>query len=257
MGLKENWWRFNYHVMRLGFVTVAKNALKLSARVEGDIPNVRPLLLAPVHRSSADVYALAHVSREFISFISTDSFGHNRPINFLQKHATKATGAVIWNESGITNPRRRAVALANDIEDRLDRRLIVAVFTQGEYQQDSVESIEEGLIGLLHRYEKRNLAQKGHELRIPIVPVGIEYDRSGHGFVQSRIFHWLSKHVPFTPNWTIPGFGTRVTVRFGSTHYFEDLSPRDLTEKIMREAASLSGIPYEADIAKPQLPKSD
>lgn len=256
MGLKENWWRLNYHLVRLGFVPVAKRMFMLNVRVEGEIPNVRPLLLAPVHRSSADVYALAHVSHEFVSFVSTDSFGHNRPINFLQKHATKATGAVIWNESGIANPRKRAVALANDIEDRLDRRLIVAVFTQGEYQQDSVTSIEEGLVGLLQRYEKRHLAQKGHELRIPIVPVGIEYDRGGRGYERSTMFHWLFKYVPFTPNWTIPGFRTRVTVRFGSTHYFENLSARVLTEKIMEEAANLSGIPYEAG-ANNQFPKSD
>jgi hypothetical protein len=247
MGLKENWWRFNYHLMRLGFIPVAKRALMLNARVEGEIPNIRPIFLAPVHRTSADVYAIAHVSGEFVSFVSTDSFGHNVPINFLQKHATAAMGTIIWHESGITNVRRRALALAGDVDDRLDRRLIVAAFTQGEYQYDAVDSTEDGLIGLLRRYEKRYEKKHGQELRSPIVPVGIEYDRKGRGLQESRVYNWFSKWIPFTPNWTIPGFRTKVVVRFGATHYFDGRTPQELTEVVMREAAELSKIPYEVD----------
>ncbi len=203
-------------------------------------------MLAPVHRTSADVFALAEASEELISFVSTDSFGHNGVINFVQRKMTAAIGTVIWHESGIDNPRKRAVVLAKDVEDRLDRRLITAAFTQGEYQYDSVESIEEGLIGLLKRYETRHLKQKGHELRIPIVPVGIEYNRKGKGLEQSAVGKWVSKWIPFTPNWTIPAFRTRITVRFGTAHYFEGQTARELAVEVMREAAELSGIPYEA-----------
>jgi 1-acyl-sn-glycerol-3-phosphate acyltransferase len=247
LGVKENWWRFNYHAIRLGFIPVTKRALLLSSRVEGEIPNIRPIMLAPVHRTSADVFALSHVTREFISFVSTDSFGHNGVINFIQKKVTAAMGTVIWQEGGIGNPRKRAVALAKDVEDRLDRRLITAVFTQGEYQYSSVKSVEDGLLGLLKRYEVRHLKQKGHELRIPIVPVGIEYDRRGKGLEQSAVGKWISKWIPFTPNWTIPAVRTKITVRFGTPHYFEGQSSRALTEVVMREAAALSNIPYEVD----------
>ena len=247
MGVKENWWRFNYHVIRLGFIPVTKRALLLSSRVEGDIPKTRPILLAPVHRTSADVFALAHVSGELISFVSTDSFGHNGVINFIQKNATAAMGTVIWHEEGIHNPRKRAIVLAKDVEDRLDRRLITAAFTQGEYQYDSVKSIEEGLIGLLKRYETRHLKQKGHELKIPVVPVGIEYDRKGKGLEQSAVGKWITRWIPFTPNWTIPALRTKIIVRFGTPQYFENQTPRELTESVMKEAARLSNIPYEVD----------
>ena len=247
MGVKENWWRFNYHVIRLGFIPVTKRALLLSSRVEGEIPNIRPILLAPVHRTSADVFALAHVSGELISFVSTDSFGHNGVINFIQKNATAAMGTVIWHEEGIHNPRKRAIVLAKDVEDRLDRRLITAAFTQGEYQYDSVTSIEEGLIGLLKRYETRHLKQKGHELKIPVVPVGIEYDRKGKGLEQSAVGKWITRWIPFTPNWTIPALRTKIIVRFGTPQYFENQTPRELTESVMKEAARLSNIPYEVD----------
>ena len=247
MGVKENWWRFNYHVIRLGFIPVTKSALLLSSRVEGEIPNIRPILLAPVHRTSADVFALAHVSGELISFVSTDSFGHNGVINFIQKNATAAMGTVIWHEEGIHNPRKRAIVLAKDVEDRLDRRLITAAFTQGEYQYDSVKSIEEGLIGLLKRYETRHLKQKGHELKIPVVPVGIEYDRKGKGLEQSAVGKWITRWIPFTPNWTIPALRTKIIVRFGTPQYFENQTPRELTESVMKEAARLSNIPYEVD----------
>jgi hypothetical protein len=246
LGLKENWWRFNYHAVRLGFIPVAKHALLLRSNTEGEIPNIRPIMLAPVHRTSADVFALSEAAKEFVSFVSTDSFGHNGVINFVQKKITTAIGTVIWHESGIDNPRKRAVVLAKDVEDRLDRRLITAAFTQGEYQYDSVESIEEGLIGLLKRYESRHLKQKGHELRIPIVPVGIEYNRTGKGLEQSAVGKWLSKWIPFTPNWTIPALRTRITVRFGTAHYFEGQSARELAEEVMKEAAALSGIEFEA-----------
>ena len=247
MGVKENWWRFNYHVIRLGFIPVTKRALLLSSRVEGEIPNIRPILLAPVHRISADVFALAHVSGELISFVSTDSFGHNGVINFIQKNATAAMGTVIWHEEGIHNPRKRAIVIAKDVEDRLDRRLITAAFTQGEYQYDSVTSIEEGLIGLLKRYETRHLKQKGHELKIPVVPVGIEYDRKGKGLEQSAVGKWITRWIPFTPNWTIPALRTKIIVRFGTPQYFENQTPRELTESVMKEAARLSNIPYEVD----------
>jgi hypothetical protein len=246
LGLKENWWRFNYHTLRLGFIPVAKRALLLRSSSEGEIPNIRPIMLAPVHRTSADVFAIAEASKEFVSFVSTDSFGHNKLINFVQKTWTTAIGTVIWHEAGIDNPRKRAVELAKDVEDRLDRRLITAAFTQGEYQFDTVESIEEGLIGLLKRYETRHLKQKGHELRIPIVPVGIEYNRGGRGLQQSTVGRWIEKWIPFTPNWTIPALRTRITVRYGKAHYFEGQTPRDLAEEVMKEAAELSRIPYEA-----------
>jgi len=245
LGLKENWWRFNYHAIRLCFIPVAKRALLLRSKAEGEIPNIRPIMLAPVHRTSADVFALAEASKEFVSFVSTDSFGHNGVINFVQEKMTAAIGTVIWHEAGIGNPRKRAVVLAKDVDDRLDRRLITAAFTQGEYQYDSVESIEEGLIGLLKRYESRHLKQKGHELRIPIVPVGIEYNRSGKGLEQSAVGKWLLKWIPFTPNWTIPALRTRITVRFGTAHYFEGQSARELAEEVMKEAAALSGIEFE------------
>ncbi len=204
-------------------------------------------MLAPVHRTSADVFALAHVSGELISFVSTDSFGHNGVINFIQKNATAAVGTVIWHEEGIHNPRKRAIVLAKDVEDRLDRRLITAAFTQGEYQYDSVKSIEEGLIGLLKRYETRHLKQKGHELKIPVVPVGIEYDRKGKGLEQSAVGKWITRWIPFTPNWTIPALRTKIIVRFGTPQYFENQTPRELTESVMKEAARLSNIPYEVD----------
>jgi hypothetical protein len=90
------------------------------------------------------------------------------------------------------------------------------------------------------------LKQKGHELKIPIVPVGIEYNRTGRGLEQSAVGRWVEKWIPFTPNWTIPAFRTRITVRYGSPYYFEGQSVRELAEEVMKEAAELSGIPYEA-----------
>ncbi len=107
------------------------------------------------------------------------------------------------------------------------------------------KSIKDGLVGLLERYEVRHLKQKGHELRIPIVPVGIEYDRKGKGLEQSAVGKWISKWIPFAPNWTIPAVRTKIIVRFGTPHYFEGQSPREMTEIVMKEAAILSNIPYE------------
>lgn len=244
MGIKENWWRFNYHTVRLAAIPTAKQMMRISLRSEGEIPNIRPVFLAPVHRTSVDIYAMARVTGEFISFVSTDSFGHSRIINYVQRHSTKALGSVIWQKNGIVNARHRAVALAHDVEDRLDRRLIVAAFTQGEFQPHSVESVEEGLIGLLRRYEIRHEKEKGHELRIPIVPVGIEYEKNRNGFEQSGAMRWMSRHVGQFPNWTVPAIGSKVVVRFGQPHYFDGRSACQLTDIVMREAASLSDIPY-------------
>lgn len=249
MGTKENWWRLNYHVLRLVTVPVFKRALRITVKSEGEIPNVRPVLLAPIHRTSIDTYAISYVVKEFISYVSTDNYGHAGGVNFLQEQATKAMGSVIWHRTGMDNPRQRAVALARDVEDRLERRLIVAAFTQGEYQPFSVKSVEEGLIGLLRRYELRDQKRKGHELRIPITAVGIEYAHRDDGeFRQSKFAQWLADHIPYFPTWIVPAMGSTVTVRFGETHYFDSLNSRELTEKIMREAATLSRIPYEADV---------
>ena len=103
------------------------------------------------------------------------------------------------------------------------------------------------MFGLLKRYEARHLKQKGHELKIPIVPVGIEYDRKGKGLEQSAVGKWIARWIPFTPNWTIPALRTKIIVRFGTPHYFENQTPRELTATVMKEAARLSNIPYEVD----------
>ena len=244
VGIKENWWRLNYHFIRLGAVPPARLAFRYKVRSEGEIPNTRPVFLAPVHRTSIDIYALAYLSREFISFVSTDSYGHSRVVNYLQRQSTKAMGSVIWQKTGIANVRNRAVALAHDVDDRLDRRLIVAAFTQGQYQPDSVESVEDGLIGLLRRYEVRHLKLKGHELRIPIVPVGIEYNANGNGLRLSKFSGWLESNLPKFPGWSVPAAKSEIVVRFGEPLYFDGRSPRELTETVMREAACLSNIPY-------------
>lgn len=246
MGIKENWWRLNYHAVRLVAIPVVKRAMRIKIRAEGELPITRPLLLAPVHRTSVDTYAITNVVDEFISYVSTDRFGHSGIVNYFQKQGTRAIGSVIWQSGGITNTRQRAVALAHDVEDRLDRRLIVAAFTQGEYQTMSVESIEDGLVGLLRRYEVRNQQDKRHDIRIPVVPVGIYYDRKGQGFGLSKTIKWLTEHVPFFPRWVVPSFGTEIVVRFGELQYFEDRSAREVTDIVMREAARLSGIPYHA-----------
>lgn len=244
MGVKENWWRFNYHLVRLTLIPVARRVLRSKVSYENEVPVTRPVFLAPLHRTSVDVYAIGYVTSEFISYVSTDDFGHNRVVNFFQECLTKAMGSVIWQETGTTNPRRRAVALARDVEDRLDRRLIVAAFTQGEYQPDSVDSVEDSLIGLLRRYEARHEREKGHVLRIPIVPVGIEYSKDGHGLERSKGFDWISRHCPFLPKWVVPSFGSHVTVRFGEPLYFDGRTAEEITEIVMREAARLGKVPY-------------
>lgn len=246
MGIKENWWRLNYHLLRLAAVPVAKRVLRLKINVENEIPITRPIFLAPLHRTSADMYVIANVAREFICYVSTDDFGHNRPVNFVQKQLTRSLGSVVWQERGTANTRRRAVTLARDVEDRLDRRLIVAAFTQGEYQPYAVESVEHSLIGLLRRYENRTLRDKGHDLRIPIVPVGIEYCHDGRGLELSGFVQWLSKRIPFFPNWTVPAVGSKITVRFGEPRYFEGRTPEEMTDLVMRDAARLGDVPYEA-----------
>lgn len=246
MGIKENWWRLNYHSVRLIGGPVFRKVWRIKVSSEGEIPNIRPVLLAPIHRTSIDTYAISYVVKEFISYVSTDNYGHASCVNYIQKLATKAMGSVIWQSSGMTNPRRRAVALARDVEDRLERRLIVAAFAQGEYQPSSVESVEDGLVGLLRRYEQRDQQMKGHDLRIPITPVGIEYRHGEEGLKLSKFAQWLVSHIPYFPDWIVPAIGSNIIVRFGETHYFDSLNSRDLTETIMREAAELSRIPYNA-----------
>jgi len=254
MSIKEIWWLFNYSVIRLVIVPLARRFLRLTAIVEGEIPNIRPVFLAPVHRTSIDTYTLSYLSREFICYVSTDSFGHSRIANYLQRLATIAMGSVIWQKQGIAKTRQRALALANDVEDRLDRRVIVAAFTQGEYQPDSVDAVEDSLVGLLRRYEVRHLKQRGHELRIPVVPVGIEYDLDGMGLVLSGFAKFLATYVPYFPHWTVPAMGTRITLRFGEPQYFDGRDASAVTDSVMRESARLSRIPYNAGEYASKLP---
>ena len=200
------------------------------------------------------MYVIANGIGEFISYVSTDAFGHSKFVNFVQRQATRSLGSVIWQESGIANTRQRAVVLAHDVEDKLDRRLIVAAFTQGEFQFDAVESVEEGLIGLLRRYEARHLRDKGHELKIPIVPIGIEYQYGKKGLALSRSFGWMIRHIPFFPNWAVPAFGSKIIVRFGEPHYFDGRGAKVLTHIVMREAAKLSNIPFSVESAPAASP---
>lgn len=254
MGVKENWWRLNYHGVRLVAIPVVKRLLRIKVLHEGDLPNIRPLFVAPVHRTSLDMYVVSSEIGEFISYVSTDAFGHSKFVNLVQRQATRSLGSIIWQESGIANARQRAVVLAKDVEDKLDRRLIVAAFTQGEFQYDAVNSVEEGLIGLLRRYEARHLRDKGHELKIPIVPVGIEYRHGKRGLVLSRSFGWMSRHVPFFPNWAIPAFGTQIIVRFGEPQYFDGRGAKVMTHIVMREAAKLSNIPFNVEVTTAPAP---
>ena len=253
MGVKENWWRLNYHAVRLVAVPIVKKLLRVEVIHEGELPNIRPLFLAPVHRTSVDMYVIANGVGEFISYVSTDAFGHNKFVNFMQRQATRSLGSVIWQESGIANTRQRAVALAHDVEDKLDRRLIVAAFTQGEFQYDSVDSVAEGLIGLLLRYEARHLRDKGHELKIPIVPIGIEYRHGKKGLALSRSCGWMIRHLPYFPNWAVPAFGSKIIVRFGDPHYFDGRGARVVTHIVMRDAAHLSNVPFNVE-ATPEHP---
>ena len=154
MRLKEKWWRFNYRLLRVVVVPVAKRILRVQTDVVGELPVTRPVFLAPVHRTSIDIYAVGVAAGEFVSFVSTDSFGHGRCVNWLQKQLTRSLGSVIWHQRGLVRARHRAVLLARDVDDRLNRSLNVAAFAQGEYQPYSVNTIEDGLLGLLARYER-------------------------------------------------------------------------------------------------------
>ena len=247
--MREKWWRFNYWLLKTVVVPVAKLILRIDTEVVGELPVTRPVFLAPVHRTSVDIYAVGYVTDEFISFVSTDSFGHNRYVNWIQKQLTRSLGSVIWQQRGQVNVRQRAVLLARDVDDRLDRRFVVAAFTQGEYQPHSVDTLEDGLLGLLSRYERRHRIQKGHDLHIPIVPVGITYDHNGQGLTFSRTFRWLADHVPLFPAWSIPTIKSKIVVTFGQPHYFDGRNSVQLTEVVMRSAAELSGMPYEVDSA--------
>lgn len=247
MNVRKRWWQLNYHALRLAVIKPSKVMLRMGLQVEGRIPDARPVMLAPVHRTSVDTFAISYAIGDMISYVSTDSFGHSRVANAVQKWLTTALGSIIWEQRGIPNSRMRAIALARAFEQRLDHRLIVAAFTQGKYQPHSVDSIEDGLIGLLRRYEVRLERQSGHGFKIPIVPVGIEYDYEGRGLEYARTADVLAKYIPYFPRWTSPALGSKITVRFGEPHYFGELSTEDLTRTVMREAARLSNIPFNVD----------
>ncbi len=244
MNARLRWWKFNYQILRLFGIVPSKFIFNYRIKGEGSIPEARPLMLVPVHRTSVDIYAISDVTSKMISYVSTDTFGHSRGINALQKFVTKTLGSVVWEETAIANSRMRAVALARDVELRLDQRLIVAAFTQGQYQPFSVDSIEDGLPGLLQRYESRYLKRHGEQLRIPIVPVGLEYDYHDRGLEFSKTGERLARFIPYFPRWTVPAFGSRITVRFGEPEYFDDRSPQEVTASVMRKAAELSNIPF-------------
>lgn len=241
---QQRWWQINYGVLRKGIVGPSRHILRYDARLEGTLPSVRPLMLVPVHRTSVDIYAISYFVNEFVSFISTDTFGHGRLANALQRHLTTALGSVVWKQSGITNRRARALALSRDVERRLDSKKIVAVFTQGKYEANSVDSYEDGILGLLRRYETRARKRVGTFLRIPIVPVGLEYDYCGKGLVQSRFADRLARFLPALPRWQVPALGSRITVRFGEAQYLGDQTTAELAASLMRDAAALSNIPY-------------
>ncbi len=245
--VRHRWWQMNYHALHFGVVKPFKHALGYDVRAEGVIPESRPLMLVPVHRTSIDIFAISEVLGEFVSYVSTDNFGHNRIANWAQKLMTSALGSIVWQKKGIANPRARALALARDVEHRLSRNQIVAAFTQGEYQPNSVDTIEDGLLGLLHRHETRHLRKTGQEIRVPIVPVGLEYDHHGNGMVFSNFGRNLANVVPFLPHWIVPALGSSVTVRFGEPQYFDGRTPSEVAQEVMREAAALSNIPYRVD----------
>lgn len=243
---RRHWWRTNYQVIRFGVVKPWNRILRFNMQSEGVIPDSRPILLVPVHRTSVDIFAISHVAREFVSYVSTDDFGHSRLANGFQKFMTSALGSIVWQHKGISNRRARALTLARDVEQRLDHRMIVAAFTQGEYQPHSVDSIEDGLVGLLKRYERRFYRDSGQELRIPIVPVGLDYDLNDSGLVFSNFGKRLADRLPLFPRWTVPACGSNITVRFGDPQYLDDRDPADVTESVMQQAAELSNIPYKA-----------
>ena len=212
--------------------------------VYGSLPDTRPLFLAPVHRTSVDIYAIADVTNEFVTYVSTDTYGHNRVANWAQKVLTKALGSVVWQESGLANRRARAVALTRDVDYRIDNGMIVGFFAQGEYQPDSVESIEPGLFGLLQRYSSRTALPLRFGNEVTVVPVGLSYDGGGKGLAQSRLADFLNKYVPLFPHWSVPARNTHVKVSFGAPRQFGGEDVGDFTARIMIEAARLSDIPY-------------
>jgi hypothetical protein len=197
-----------------------------------------------VHRTSVDIYVIADVTKQFVTYVSTDTYGHNRVVNWAQKVLTKALGSVVWQESGLANRRARAVALTRDVDYRIDNGMIVGFFAQGEYQPDSVETIEPGLFGLLQRYSSRTAKPFRFGKEVTVVPVGLSYDCRGKGLAQSRFADFLSKYVPLFPHWSAPARNTHVTVSFGEPHQFGGEDVGDFTARIMIEAARLSDIPY-------------
>lgn len=233
--MKEFMWKTAYHATRMGVVVPLRTILRASATLEGVLPPMRPLYLAPVHRTPADTGAIGSVIPEYISYVSTDSFGNKRWINAVQECWTLAMGGVILTQIDETRPlreRREETVrigrnLRSDMFERLDRRLIIAGFSQGEYQRNDVSSINHGLFNILQRWEEIN------KVRVPIVPVGLDYG----GDV---------KMLPHMPRWQVPDFGTRITVRLGEPVHFEDKSSVQLADIVMREAAQLSRIPYNA-----------
>lgn len=212
--------------------------------VSGTLPDTRPLFLAPVHRAATDTYAIGDATKEFVAFVSTDTYGHNRVANWAQKIATKALGSVVWQESGLPNKRARAIALTRDVDYRINKGMIVGFFAQGEYQPNSVDSIEPGLFGMLQRYKNRKTNPIGIDSEVTVIPVGISYDRNGAGFVQSRFSDFLSKYVLLFPQWSVPARNTRVVVTFGTAQQFGSEDADEFTARIMQEAARLSKIPY-------------
>lgn len=247
MNFKLRWWRCNYQALRYGIVAPAKIILDYDLVVEGSIPESRPVLLTPVHRTSIDIYAISYALGDLVSYVSTDTFGHSRFANAVQKQITVALGSVVWEQSAIKNERQRAVVLTREVEQRLASNLVVAVFTQGRYQPHAVESIEDGLLGMLQRYEARYKRAHGEYRPIPIVPVGIEYDFKGQGLQFAKTADRLARFIPQFPRWTVPAFGSTVTVRFGEPEFLDGRSPQKVTANVMRRAAELSNIPFRVD----------
>ena len=247
MSFKLRWWRCNYQALRYAVVAPAKIVLGYDLFVEGSIPESRPVLLVPVHRTSIDIYAISYALGDLVSYVSTDAFGHSSLANAVQKQLTMALGSVVWEESAIRNERERAVVLTRQVEQRLAYELVVAVFAQGQYQPHAVETIEDGILGMLQRYEARYQRIHGERKSIAIVPVGIEYDFEGQGLKFARTADRLAKLIPMFPRWTVPAFGSTVTVRFGEPQYLDSRSPQNVTADVMRQAAELSKIPFRVD----------
>ena len=79
---RRRWWEANHQVLRYGLINPARWIMWPNSHSEGTIPDTRPLLLVPVHRTSIDIYAISLFIRKFVAYVSTDSFGHNRDANF-------------------------------------------------------------------------------------------------------------------------------------------------------------------------------